>query len=95
LISSWNSTQNYQTGQDEKRVYYLSLEFLIGRSLDNAVLNLDLKGPYKGKHTLSFFQDNRLKLVDAMRQLGFQMEDLIEQEVDAGLGNGGLGKCFE
>jgi starch phosphorylase len=66
---------------DPKRVYYLSLEFLLGRSLDNALLNLDVKGLYR----------------DALKQLGFRIEDLIEEEVDAALGNGGLGRlaaCF-
>lgn len=66
---------------DPKRVYYLSLEFLLGRSLDNALLNMDVKGLY----------------CDALKQLGFRIEDLIEEEVDAALGNGGLGRlaaCF-
>lgn len=66
---------------DPKRVYYLSLEFLLGRSLDNALLNLDVKPLYR----------------DALKQLGFRIEDLIEEEVDAALGNGGLGRlaaCF-
>ncbi|KAI3639319.1 hypothetical protein MIR68_002849 [Amoeboaphelidium protococcarum] len=81
LISRWNETQNYHTAQNMKRVYYMSLEFLIGRSLDNAILNMELKGTYK----------------DAMRQLGFDLENVIEEEVDAALGNGGLGRlaaCF-
>lgn len=62
-------------------MYYMSLEFLIGRSLDNAILNMELKGVYK----------------DAMRELGFDMERVIDEEVDAALGNGGLGRlaaCF-
>lgn len=59
----------------------MSLEFLLGRSLDNATLNMNVKGVYK----------------DALRQLGFALEDLVEEEVDAALGNGGLGRlaaCF-
>jgi starch phosphorylase len=48
LIHRWNTTQDYHTEKDAKRIYYLSLEFLIGRSLNNAVLNMDIKGPYKG-----------------------------------------------
>ena len=59
-----------------KRVYYLSLEFLLGRSLDNAILNIDSKTPYAG----------------ALKKLGFRIEDIIEEELDAALGNGGLGK---
>lgn len=43
LIKDWNKTQQRQTFSDTKRVYYLSLEFLMGRALDNAMLNLELK----------------------------------------------------
>jgi glycogen phosphorylase len=81
LIDRWNTTQQYLTSKDPKRVYYLSLEFLLGRTLDSALLNMGLKLPYK----------------DALKQLGFRMKDLIEEEVDAALGNGGLGRlaaCF-
>lgn len=81
LIDKWNITQQHHTKMDPKRVYYLSMEFLLGRSLDNALLNMDVKGLYK----------------DALKQLGFRVEDLIEEEVDAALGNGGLGRlaaCF-
>jgi starch phosphorylase len=81
LIKRWNDTQNYHTEKDQKRVYYLSMEFLIGRSLDNAILNMEVKGVYK----------------DAMRELGFNLEKLVEEEQDAALGNGGLGRlaaCF-
>ncbi len=71
----------HHTKLDPKRVYYLSLEFLLGRTLDSALLNLDVKSLYG----------------DALKQLGFRVEDLIEEEVDAALGNGGLGRlaaCF-
>lgn len=81
LIHRWNDTQQYHTKMDVKRVYYLSLEFLVGRSLDNALLNLELKPKYNS----------------AIQTLGFNLEDLIEQECDAALGNGGLGRlaaCF-
>jgi starch phosphorylase len=81
LIHRWNDTQQYHTKQDVKRIYYLSLEFLMGRSLDNALLNLELKGKCK----------------TALQELGFRLEDLIDQECDAALGNGGLGRlaaCF-
>ena len=50
LIASWNMTQQHYTRQDQKRVYYLSLEFLMGRSLQNAILNMQLEGPYAGKN---------------------------------------------
>jgi len=64
-----------------KRVYYLCLEFLIGRSLANNLLNL---GVYEACH-------------EALRQLGGDLDDLLETERDAALGNGGLGRlaaCF-
>jgi len=64
-----------------KRVYYLSIEYLLGRSLGNALLNLGVEGTY----------------AKALKQFGFALEDLADQEVDAGLGNGGLGRlaaCF-
>ncbi|ORY07217.1 glycosyl transferase [Basidiobolus meristosporus CBS 931.73] len=76
LIKRWNETQEYHTAHDPKRVYYLSMEFLIGRSLDNALLALGLKDNYK----------------EGVKQLGFTMEDLIDEEKDAALGNGGLGR---
>ena len=63
--------------KDSKFVYYLSAEFLMGRTLTNAVFNLGLEGGY----------------AEALRSLGFDME----QERDASLGNGGLGRlaaCF-
>ncbi|MCL2025597.1 MAG: glycogen/starch/alpha-glucan phosphorylase [Leptospirales bacterium] len=74
-------TKNEYYNQDPKRVYYLSLEFLMGRTLGNTLINLDL-------------HDNALK---AMTELGYNMEELSEIEFDAGLGNGGLGRlasCF-
>lgn len=49
LIKDWNKTQQRQTFQDTKRVYYLSLEFLMGRALDNAMLNVGLKDAAKGE----------------------------------------------
>lgn len=81
LILDWNKTQQRQTFADSKRVYYLSLEFLMGRALDNAMLNLGLKDVAK----------------EGMSELGFNLEDVIQQEHDAALGNGGLGRlaaCF-
>lgn len=76
LISKWTDTQTFYTQARVKRVYYFSLEFLLGRSFDNAMLNLGLKNQY----------------TDATKQLGFAIEDLIDTERDAGLGNGGLGR---
>ncbi|KAK0929204.1 Non-essential glycogen phosphorylase [Friedmanniomyces endolithicus] len=81
LIIEWNRTQQQQTFADPKRVYYLSLEFLMGRALDNAILNVGMKDVAK----------------QGLEELGFRMEDVISQERDAALGNGGLGRlaaCF-
>ena len=81
LLGMWNATQQNFTTQDVKRVYYLSLEFLVGRSLQNAVLNLGLEPQVK----------------DALVQLGSELEVVYEEEKDAALGNGGLGRlaaCF-
>ncbi|KAJ9298273.1 CAZyme family GT35 [Paecilomyces variotii] len=76
LIIEWNKTQQRQTFADKKRVYYLSLEFLMGRALDNAMLNVGQKDVAK----------------DGLGELGFRIEDVISQEHDAALGNGGLGR---
>lgn len=81
LVIGWNKTQQQQTMQDQKRVYYLSLEFLMGRAFDNAMINTDTKDIAR----------------EGMDGLGFKMEDIIQQEHDAALGNGGLGRlaaCF-
>ncbi|OCK84323.1 glycosyltransferase family 35 protein [Lepidopterella palustris CBS 459.81] len=81
LILDWNRTQQNQTFTDQKRVYYLSLEFLMGRALDNAMLNVGMK-------------DVATK---GLTELGFRIEDIVDQEHDAALGNGGLGRlaaCF-
>lgn len=61
LITEWNRTQQRQTFADGKRVYYLSLEFLMGRALDNAMLNVGLKDIAKGK--LSLMQNSCLKSI--------------------------------
>ena len=76
ILDEWNETQQTFTAKDPKRCYYLSLEFLIGRTLDSAMLNLGLK----------------TKVKEAMQEMGFRMEDILEEEVDAALGNGGLGR---
>ena len=81
LIDNWSNTKSAMEATDQRRVYYLSLEFLIGRSLSNAIHNLELG------------DDSR----DAIHHYGIGLEELAEQEHDAGLGNGGLGRlaaCF-
>jgi starch phosphorylase len=76
LQINWNDTQLSYTRKAPKRAYYLSLEFLMGRALDNALLNLGLKDKYS----------------NGVDKLGFSLEDLLGQERDAALGNGGLGR---
>src|SRR5256884_5522869 len=81
LIERWISTQQRYYRKDAKRIYYLSAEFLMGRALANNLINLGL------------FDTTR----DAMKMLNLDLGDVLEQEVDAGLGNGGLGRlaaCF-
>jgi starch phosphorylase len=81
LIERWIATQQRYYRRDAKRVYYLSAEFLMGRALANNLLNLGLYDVAR----------------EAMRMMGLEIADLMEQEVDAGLGNGGLGRlaaCF-
>ncbi|MFN2368842.1 MAG: glycogen/starch/alpha-glucan phosphorylase [Desulfurivibrionaceae bacterium] len=81
LIERWINTQKSYYEQHKKRVYYLSLEFLVGRSLGNSMINLGLQGP----------------LTEAVEGLGYDLEEVREQEEDAALGNGGLGRlasCF-
>lgn len=81
LIESWNDTQQFFTERDVKRVYYLSLEYLMGRYLSNALMNIGI-----------YYQ-----FAEALSGLGFDMEDVIPEERDPGLGNGGLGRlaaCF-
>ena len=81
LSQRWLLTEKTYAEQNPKRLYYLSMEFLIGRSLANNVVNL-LLAPI----TDQFVEDKKLNLLE-----------ILEQEPDAGLGNGGLGRlaaCF-
>ncbi|MBN1495625.1 MAG: glycogen/starch/alpha-glucan phosphorylase [Spirochaetes bacterium] len=81
LAERWIETQQAYYREDAKRVYYLSLEFLMGRALGNSLINTGL------------YDDTGRALTD----LGYNMEELREEEWDAGLGNGGLGRlaaCF-
>ncbi|HEV3331248.1 MAG TPA: glycogen/starch/alpha-glucan phosphorylase [Bryobacteraceae bacterium] len=81
LIERWIATQQTHHKKNVKRLYYLSLEFLIGRLLGNNVINLNLENICR----------------EAMSEVGFNWEVFRDQEVDAGLGNGGLGRlaaCF-
>jgi glycogen phosphorylase len=81
LVERWRRTLHAYDQSDCKQAYYLSLEFLMGRALGNALLNLDLEEAS----------------AEAMRNLGLELEVVQELESDAGLGNGGLGRlaaCF-
>lgn len=81
LVERWKATKAAYTEQDCKRTYYLSLEFLMGRALGNAMLNLEVES----------------STAEALKELGLVLEEIAEQEHDAGLGNGGLGRlaaCF-
>uniref|UniRef100_A0A8C3B378 Alpha-1,4 glucan phosphorylase n=1 Tax=Cyclopterus lumpus TaxID=8103 RepID=A0A8C3B378_CYCLU len=81
LVGRWIRTQQHYYEKDPKRVYYLSLEFYMGRTLQNTMVNLALENACD----------------EATYQLGLDMEELQDIEEDAGLGNGGLGRlaaCF-
>ncbi|MDR0304895.1 MAG: glycogen/starch/alpha-glucan phosphorylase [Chitinispirillales bacterium] len=81
LVERWIETQKRYTSENTRRVYYLSLEFLMGRLLGNNVSNLGVT-------------DNTQ---NALKELGLSFEEIEDQEIDAGLGNGGLGRlaaCF-
>ncbi len=81
LMERWNRTRNATATKDSRRVAYLSLEFLMGRLLRNALLNLGIESETK----------------EALERIGLDLEDVCERERDTGLGNGGLGRlaaCF-
>jgi glycogen phosphorylase len=81
MMRHWLRTQQTYYRSDAKRVYYLSLEFLMGKALENNLINLGLYDNMKA----------------ALASLGIDIADLLGQEPDAGLGNGGLGRlaaCF-
>jgi glycogen phosphorylase len=81
LIEKWILTQQRYHDENAKRVYYLSLEFLPGRFLENNIINLGIESAAE----------------KALSELGCSLQDLYEKEPDPGLGNGGLGRlaaCF-
>ncbi len=81
LMERWKATHAVYKQTNSRRMFYLSMEFLMGRTLSNAMLNLGV--------TCTVSQ--------AMYDLGIEIEELIDSELDAGLGNGGLGRlaaCF-
>ena len=81
VVDHWLTTQKEYDEQDPKVVYYLSMEFLMGRALGNNIINLQAYKPVK----------------EAMEELGLDLNVIEDQEPDAALGNGGLGRlaaCF-
>ena len=81
LIERWKQTYTTYREKDCKKAYYISMEFLMGRALSNAMLNLGITNTVE----------------KALYDMGLDMEELIDSEPDAGLGNGGLGRlaaCF-
>lgn len=81
IVDNWLKTQEAYEEEDPKMVYYLSMEFLIGRALGNNIINLQAYKDVK----------------DAMEELGLDLNVIEDQEPDAALGNGGLGRlaaCF-
>ena len=81
IMDRWADANKQVHSQEYKRLYYLSAEFLMGRTLGNSMINLKVIGPYR----------------EALTELGLKLDDIEEQEPDAGLGNGGLGRlaaCF-
>lgn len=81
IMTDWRATWRRYDEPGVRRAYYLSLEFLIGRSLGNHILNLGIER----------------ETADAMHRFALDLEEIRSEEVDAGLGNGGLGRlaaCF-
>ncbi|HEY3360179.1 MAG TPA: glycogen/starch/alpha-glucan phosphorylase [Polyangia bacterium] len=81
LVRRWIHTQRTYDQQNPKRLYYLSAEFLLGRALSNGLISLGVTPEVKR----------------VLQDLGLDLEDVCEEEPDAGLGNGGLGRlaaCF-
>jgi starch phosphorylase len=81
IMTDWRDTWIKYARPGTRKTFYMSLEFLIGRALGNHLLNLDIKDETQ----------------DALQSLALSLEDIISEEHDAGLGNGGLGRlaaCF-
>ena len=81
LVERWLDTQQAYYNLNNKRVYYLSMEFLMGRALSNCLINLGILEDFR----------------EAMASLGYDFDEIVDEEQDAGLGNGGLGRlaaCF-
>ncbi len=81
IVDNWMETQRAFDREDPKMVYYMSMEFLMGRALGNNMINMKAYKPVK----------------EALEELGLDLDAIEDQEPDAALGNGGLGRlaaCF-
>ncbi|MCF0146230.1 MAG: glycogen/starch/alpha-glucan phosphorylase, partial [Eubacterium sp.] len=81
IIDNWLATQQQLDQDDPKMVYYMSMEFLMGRAMGNNLINLTAYNEVK----------------EALEEMGFDLNAIEDQEPDAALGNGGLGRlaaCF-
>lgn len=81
IVERWLRSTRAQFSQDVRQVYYLSMEFLLGRTLSNALMAIGVYDEIK----------------QALDEMGLNLEELIDEEIDPGLGNGGLGRlaaCF-
>lgn len=81
IVERWLRSTRAQFSQDVRQVYYLSMEFLLGRTLSNALMAIGVYDEIK----------------QALDEMGLDLEELIDEEIDPGLGNGGLGRlaaCF-
>src|ERR1700674_134294 len=81
LVERWMETKRRQYAQNVKRVYYLSMEFLIGRALTNSLMAINMYDQF----------------ANALKEMGIDIDETREMEPDAALGNGGLGRlaaCF-
>lgn len=81
IVDDWMATHKEEEKQDSKRVYYLSMEFLMGRALGNLIINLKADQDVK----------------EVLEEYGFDLDAIEDEEPDAALGNGGLGRlaaCF-
>ncbi|CNI56978.1 glycogen phosphorylase [Yersinia mollaretii] len=81
MVERWLRSNRAQLSQDVRQVYYLSMEFLLGRTLSNALLSMGI------------YED----LEQALDEMGLNLSELLQEENDPGLGNGGLGRlaaCF-
>ncbi|UQA57333.1 glycogen/starch/alpha-glucan phosphorylase [Polyangium aurulentum] len=76
LVQRWSKTQRTYYDQGVKRAYYLSAEFLLGRALQSNLQALGIEDEYRG----------------VLREMGLDLDEIVEHEPDAGLGNGGLGR---